>query len=81
MGEKPDQKAPGRALNRCRWVSRSRRVPVPVCGSTKMERFPQISSVLDRPMKGMFIKRFYEKVIKVKADVAAVLILVRYWAK
>ena len=23
-------------------------MPVPVCGSTKMERFPQISSVLER---------------------------------
>jgi hypothetical protein len=26
-------------------------------------------------------ERFYEKVIKVNADVAAVLIFVRYWAK
>src|SRR6266852_2517097 len=28
-------------------VSRERCAPVPVCGSTKMERFPQISSVLE----------------------------------
>ena len=47
VGEEPGQKAPGRALNRCRWVSRSRRAPVPVCGSTKVQRFPQISSVLE----------------------------------
>jgi hypothetical protein len=28
-------------------VSRERRAPVPVCGTTKMERFPQISSILE----------------------------------
>src|SRR5258708_8600156 len=33
-------------------VSRERCAPVPVCGSTKMERFPQISSVLEGNVVG-----------------------------
>jgi len=47
-GRGPAPVGAGTGTQRCSWVSRERCAPVPVCGSTKMERFPQISWVLER---------------------------------